>query len=113
MGTMKKLGTITGLAAAAAGAYYFYYSKNAKKNRKAAKEWMESAKEEVVSEVRKLKDAALNEENYKRIVAGVTEKYRKLRKLGARETKDFMSALGSGWKQFQKDLSKRRAKTTD
>jgi len=103
-----KLGTVAGLAALAAGAYYFYYSKNAKKHRAAVKGWMEKAEKEIIEEALKLKDAALNEENYKAIVSTVTEKYRVLQKLGTREAEDFRDALQKAWKTLKKDLSKKR-----
>lgn len=98
---------MAGLAAAAAGAYYLYYSKSAKKNRAAVKDWMEKAEKEIVAEARKLKDAALNEDNYKRIVSAVSSKYQKLRKLESGEVEEFMTTLGSAWTRIKTDILKK------
>lgn len=106
MGKKTKLGAVAGLAAAAAGAYFLYYSKHAKKNRAKVADWMESAQKEVVKEVRRLKDATLNEKNYQRIVDAVTEKYRKVRAIESSELERFRTALGSAWKQFQEEFAK-------
>lgn len=112
MATKKKQGTSKiGITAAslaatavAAGAYYFYYSKSAKKNRAVAKEWMKKAEKEIVSETKKLKEAALNKENYNKIVTAVSDKYQKLKKLESGELKDFAGALKSAWTQVEKDV---------
>ena len=104
MGTMKKMGTVAGLAAVAAGAYYFYYGKNAKQNRKAAVAWMGNAEKEVMVQVRKLKDAALDEKNYKKIISTVAAKYKKLKKLEEGEVEDFIGALEAAWNKVKKDI---------
>ena len=104
--------TATGIAAAAAaaGAYYFYYSKGAAKNRAVAKVWMKKAEKEIISETKKLKEAALNEKNYHKIVATVSDKYQKLKKLESGELKGFSTALKSAWKKVQKE-AKSKEKT--
>lgn len=102
MGTKSKVGVVAGLAAAAAGAYYFYYSKSAAKNRKKAKVWMEKAEKEIMAKVKKLKDVAFNEENYKMIVDSVSEKYKKVKDIGAEELGEFVSVLKGAWKDIQK-----------
>ncbi len=105
MKKITKLEVVAGLAAAAAGAYYLYYSKSAKKNRAAMKSWMGKAEKEIVTEAKKLKDAALNEDNYRRIVSAVSSKYQKLRKLESGEVEEFISTLGSAWTRIKKDIT--------
>lgn len=106
MKKITKLEVAAGLAAVAAGAYYLYYSKSAKRNRAAVKDWMKKAEKEIVAEAKKLKDAALNEDNYKRIVSAVSSKYQKLRKLESAEVEEFMTTLGSAWTRVKKDIAK-------
>lgn len=108
---MKKLGAIAGLAAAAAGAYYLYYSKNAKKNRAKVADWMDSAKKEIVAEVKRLKEETLTQENYERIVDAVSEKYRRLRNIEATEVERFTGALGSAWQEFRKEYKRNRKRS--
>jgi len=110
MGTKSKLGIVAGLAAAAVGAYYFYYSKHAKKNRTKAKAWMVQAEREVMAKVEKLKDAAFNEENYKRIVDAVTSRYREMGGITAEELEEFVSVLRSAWKDLRKTPKARTKK---
>lgn len=106
MGTKSKLGIVAGLAAAAVGAYYFYYSKHAKKNRARAKAWMVQAEREVMDKVEELKDAAFNEENYKRIVDAVSARYREVRGVTVQELEEFISVLNGAWKEIEKRASK-------
>jgi len=110
MGVKTKLGMVAGLAAAAAGAYYLYYSKHAKKNRAAVKGWMEKAEKEIMTEVRKLKDVALDENTYKNIVKTVATKYKKLKKLEESEVEDFVDALQSAWKDVKENVASGRKK---
>lgn len=87
-------------AGIAAGAYYLYGSKNAKEHRQALKKWAGAAKREVEREVKKLKDATLNEKNYKAIVKTVSTRYKELKKLDPKEVAAFVTAVGADWKKY-------------
>ena len=108
MKAKTKLGVVTGLATAAVGAYYFYYSKSAHKNRAIAKAWMEKAEDEIMTEVRKIRDIAPDEKDFKNIVVAVSSKYQKLRKLESREVKAFTAALSSSLMRIKRDLAKEK-----
>ncbi|HBV01579.1 MAG TPA: hypothetical protein DEF00_04325 [Candidatus Taylorbacteria bacterium] len=108
MKAKTKLEVVAGLAAAVAGAYYFYYSKSAYRNRAIAKAWMEKAEDEIMTEVRKIKNAMPNGKDFKNIVAAVSSKYERLRKLENREVKAFTKALSSSWTRIKRDLVKEK-----
>ncbi len=91
-----------GVAAAGAGAYYFYASKDAKKHRKVAAAWMLKAEKEIKSQAGKLKDAAMNEKNYKQIVQTVSKKYQQANKVGGAELASFVKNLNGEWKKMKK-----------
>ena len=53
---------------ALASAYYLYGSKNASKHRKQVAKWADKAEKEVVSQAKKMKDAALTDANMKMVI---------------------------------------------
>lgn len=107
----KRIAIAAGAAAAAAGvaagAYYLYGSKDAKEHRKALKKWGSAALRDVEREAKKIKDAALNEENFRGIVETVSERYRSLKNLDPEEVAAFVSAVSADWKKYSAAAKKR------
>jgi hypothetical protein len=109
----KKIAIAAGAAAAAAGvaagAYYLYGSANAKEHRAALKKWAGAAKREIEREAKSLKDATLNEKNYKAIVKAVSERYRVLKNLEPEEVAAFVRAVSGDWEKYAARAKKRAA----
>lgn len=99
-------------AGVAAGAYYLYGSKDAKEHRKAVAKWAGAAKREVEREAKKLKDAALNEKNYKAIVKEVSSRYKTLKNLDPKEVAAFVAAVSADWQKLSKKATKAAKKGT-
>lgn len=93
-------------AGAAAGAYYFYGSKKGKERRAKAAAWVSKARAEVMREARKLQETALNEQQYKKIVKAVGEKYRKMKGLDSQDVVDFVRGAGAEWASFREKGTK-------
>ncbi len=94
-------------ALAGAGAYYFYGSKKAKQHRTETIAWMKKAEKEILSRAKKLKKEALNSAAYKQIVAEVSEQYKALEHVDAKDVQDFAKTLLASWKDIEKDLVKK------
>ncbi len=92
-------------AAGAAGVYYFYISKDAKKHRKEAVKWMVKAEREVITEAKKLTDAAFTEANYRAIIAAVLGKYQRLVDVDRTDIEAFRKFLMGAWKEIKKSRS--------
>ena len=84
---------------AAAGAAYLYLGKDAPKRRKKVAAWMKTAEREIVTEAKKLKDAAFTEENYDRIIEMVTDKYRQVRNITPDDISDFVQMMRDSWER--------------
>ncbi len=109
MDTKTKAGIAAGVTAAlgaAAAGYYFYADKNAKKHRDHALKWMSKAEKEIMVRAMKLKDAALDEKNYKAVVDAVVLKYQTLPKVDPKDLAKFRKALKGAWKEFRKARKK-------
>jgi hypothetical protein len=65
-------------AIAAAAATYYFFGKDGAKHRKSARVWVNRAKKDVLTEVKKLKN--VNEKTYNHIAAKVLAKYAKFKK---------------------------------
>lgn len=92
-------------AATAAGVYFLYGSKDAKKNRKKAEDWAMKAKGEVLGQITKAK--SLKEEDYKRMVDTVTNKYKKLKTTKNKDVEALAREMKAQWKQINKQAAKK------
>jgi hypothetical protein len=90
-------------AAAAAGIYFLYGSKDAPKNRKVVSGWVLKAKGEVLEKMEQVK-GELTEENYHKIVDGVMEKYRKVKKDHGDDIDVLVKDMKSHWKNIKKHM---------
>ena len=106
-GTAKKVVTVAAIASAAAGAYYLLGSKKAKQHRKQVGVWVNKAKKEITSETKKLSVTGINEQNYKKIVSTVMNRYKDAQELTKKEVGELAGMLVKEWKGMQ-----RKAKPT-
>jgi hypothetical protein len=90
-------------AAAAAGIYFLYGSKDAPKNRKVVTGWALKAKGEVLEKMEMVK-GELTEENYHKIVDGVMDKYRKVKKDHSEDIDLLVKDMKSHWKNIKKSM---------
>ena len=90
-------------AAAAAGVYFLYGSKEAPKNRKVISGWALKAKGEVLEKMEQVK-GELTEENYHKIVDGVMEKYRKVKKDHGDDIDVLVKDMKGHWKNIKKQI---------
>ncbi len=105
------LGVIAAGALAGAATYYFYGSRKAEDHRENFKEWFKNAREEVLTEARKLKDAAFNKQNYAEIVRSVGKRYQDLKKFDSEDVLDFIKVVGAEWKQLGDKVKNKVQKT--
>lgn len=91
------IAAVAGVVGTVAGAYYLYGSSKAKEHREKVSAWFKNAREEVMVEAKKLKQAAFNKKNYTEIVKSVAKRYQDLRKLDSTDVIDFIKKVGSEW----------------
>ncbi len=97
------------LSAASAGAFYLFGPK-AKAHQKKAGVLMAKMKKEVLSEVKKAKDATMP--IYHSAVDTIATNYAKQYKIHEGDAKAFAKKLKSEWKNIQKEVVKKSAKST-
>lgn len=112
MDTRQKNLAMLGAAATMAGAAaaYLYLGKGAPARRKKVATWYKSAEKEIVTEARKLKDAAFNEENYQRIIDMVARRYEQARNISPEEIARFVTLMREGWERAGKAMGVSSAK---
>lgn len=98
-------------AAAAAGAYYFYGSKNAAKHRKQAKGWMNSAKKDVQSAIKKV-NKEITKADYEKLVNQAMKKYHKLSSTSTAEVNSLARELKKEWTKIKKRAATPKKRTT-
>ena len=94
-------------AAAATGAYLLYGSKNAAKNRRAVKGWVNTAKKEVVGQIKKAKKT-LSKADYEKLVDRTMKKYHKLGSTSASEVNRLTRDLKREWSKIVKMPTKKK-----
>lgn len=109
--SVKNVGLAAATMAAAAGAYYLYGSKDAAKNRRAVSTWMRRAEREIVHEAKKLKNAAFTEDNYRRVISGVAQRYQQLQNVDPADVQKFVSAVQKSWRQAGEAVKSRAEHT--
>lgn len=100
---------LAALAAAAATTYYFY-GKDGKKHRTQAKAWSNSAKTEVVKQIKGMKK--VSKVAYDQAVKQVLTKYKQAKKIDPAELASLGAELKGYWDNISKHLSKMSAGTT-
>lgn len=95
-------------AVAAAGAYFLYGTKDGAKKRKKVSGWMLQAKGEVLEKLESVKD--LSEDKYVQTVAGVINKYRKLKRDHGDEVEVLYNEMMSYWKHIKRELKGKEVK---
>lgn len=83
------------------GGYFLFGSKKANRNRAKVEAWIEDAKDEVLSKVKKVKD--LTEEKFDEVVESVSDKYTKLKELGAEKKDELKDELKKRWKEAKEE----------
>lgn len=99
----KIIGTTIGLAAIAAAGAYFFGGKRGAKNRKKVQDWAEKMKEEVIEQMRHLKD--INKETFERIVDETATKYRRATKVSAEEIRFAGSEIKKAWSHISEHVA--------
>jgi hypothetical protein len=93
-------GVGAGLAAATAAGYYFYASSRAKNHRKIAARWASAMKNEVIRDVKKLKDR-VTARDIALIVDSVATAYAGTRSKTAEAVKSAAAELKRNWEQVR------------
>ncbi len=96
-----KAGLGVAAIAAAAGTYYFF-GKDGKSHRKSAQAWVNNAKRDVLSQVKKLKE--VNEKTYNMVAAKVMDKYSKFQKENPETYALLAKEIKSHWPKIKKHL---------
>lgn len=99
-----KVGLGVAAAAAAAGALYFF-GKDGAKNRKSSGAWVNKAKQDVLAQIRRLKE--VNEKTYNAVSAKVMKKYAKFQK----ENPEAYALLAKEFKTYWPKIAKHLPKT--
>lgn len=87
------------------GGYLLFGSKNAKRNREKVENWMEDAKDEVASKLKKVK--RLTREKYDEIVDTVSDQYAKLKEVGKEKADSLREELKRRWDEVEEEARRR------
>lgn len=94
--------------AAAIGGYFLFGSKNAKKNRQKIEDGIESAKNEVMTRIKKIKK--LTKAKYDEIVDDIADKYSAIKEFGQEKADELRDELKSKWEEIEKEAHKNEDK---
>lgn len=103
--TQKKIAVgagITALAAAAAAGTYFFAGKRGAKNRAKVSKWADAAKQDVVKQLRGVKQ--VSKDSYNAAVDAVMGNYKKLQKIKPAEVVALASELKGHWNNISREL---------
>jgi gas vesicle protein len=98
--TKKMIGAVA-LAAAAA---YLFAGNRGKENREKVKDWMTDAKNDVLDELRALRE--ISQEQYDEVVDRVVEDYKDLKDVVPGELKEFKKELKDHWQAIVDHLDR-------
>jgi gas vesicle protein len=87
--------------ATAVGGYLLFGSKNAKKNRQKVEDWVEDAKADVVSRLKKIK--RLSRDKYYEIVDDVSGKNSKMKDVGKEKADELRDELKRRWEEIEEE----------
>jgi hypothetical protein len=96
------LGVGMALLAVGATALYFFTGERGARNRRKVRDWMLTAKGEILERMEDVKD--LNQETYERIVDSVLKRYRTLRDVSATELAEFGRELKGHWRNIERKV---------
>lgn len=102
----KALGVAAVTGAAVAAYYLLYGSKNAAKNRTAVQSWAQAAEKEIVARTKKIKQAALSDENVRKVIQEVAARYEKAKKLDGKDVRAFVASMQKGISAAHKAVMK-------
>lgn len=105
--TQKKIAVgagITALAAAAAAGTYFFAGKRGKENRAKVSKWADTAKKDVVKQLKGMKD--VTKSSYNSAVDAVVAQYTKAKKVNPKELIALASELKGHWDNIAGEVSK-------
>lgn len=105
--TQKKIAVgagITALAAAAAAGTYFFAGKRSKENRDKVSKWVDTAKKDVVKQLKGMKD--VTKSSYNTAVDAVVAQYKKAKKVDPKELIALASELKGHWDNIAGEVTK-------
>ncbi len=111
--TQKKIAVgagITALAAAAAAGTYFFAGKRGKENRAKVSKWADTAKKDVVKQLKGMKD--VTKSSYNTAVDAVVAQYKKAKKVDPKELIALASELKGHWDNIAGEVTKVARKVT-
>lgn len=94
--------------ATAIGGYFLFGSKNAKKNRQKVEDYVEDAKIDVMTKLKKIKK--LSKEKYDEVVDAVSDKYSEMKEVGKEKADELRDELKSRWDEIEKEAREKEAK---
>lgn len=101
MDKKKVVGAGVGLAALAAGAH-FLYGKDGAKNREKVRGWTLKARGEMLEKLETLRE--VNEKKYHDVVDSVAARYKKLKKVDAKELNGLVKEAKGFWNKIVKKI---------
>jgi gas vesicle protein len=87
--------------ATAIGGYMLFGSKKSRRNRQKVEDWMEDAKAEVVTRLKKIKK--LSRDKYDEIIDTVSDKYAELKEVGKEKADTLRDELKSRWDEVKRE----------
>lgn len=111
--TQKKIAVgagITALAAAAAAGTYFFAGKRGKENRAKVSKWADTAKKDVVKQLKGMKD--VTKTSYNTAVDAVVAQYKKAKKVDPKELVALASELKGHWDNIAGEVTRAAQKVT-
>lgn len=87
------------LAATVLSGYFLFGSRNAKRNRIKVEDFIEDAKAEVVTKMKKIK--RLSRDKYYEIVDSVSNEYSKIKTIGIEKASELRDELRSKWEEIE------------
>jgi len=93
------------LVATAIAGYALFVSKDAKDNRDRVEDWVDDAKAEALSKIKKVK--RLSRRKYDEIIDTVSDKYSKIKEVGQNKADEFCEELKSRWDEIEKEEKNR------
>lgn len=92
------------LVATIVSGYYLFGSKNAKRNRDSVEKWIDDARDEVLTQVKKVKK--ISKQKYDEIVDTVIDKYESMKEVGKEKAEKFRKEMKDHWNSIEKEASK-------